>query len=140
MRGVNRESSIVNNHEIYKTDIAKHQSMLKNYFAISFRNLLKRKGLTAFNILGLTIGITCCLLLFQYVSYENSYDDYSAAQPLYRMRLDSYQDGKLAWQSATSYPITGPYMKRDLPEVQNFCRLKDYELLLSNDPRRVKFF
>jgi hypothetical protein len=32
------------------------------------------------------------------------------------------------------------YLKRDFPEVQNFCRLKDDELLLSNDARDVKFF
>ena len=114
--------------------------MLKNYVALGLRNLAKRKSYSAFNILGLTIGITCCLLLFQYVSYENSYDDYAKGQPLYRMRLDSYQDGKLAWQSATSYPITGPYLKRDFPEVESFCRLKDDELLLSNDSKQVKFF
>jgi len=50
--------------------------MIRNFFVISLRNLLKRKGYTTLNILGLTIGITCCLLIFQYVSYERSYDTF----------------------------------------------------------------
>ncbi|HRI20442.1 MAG TPA: ABC transporter permease [Panacibacter sp.] len=114
--------------------------MFKNHLAVALRNLGRRKGFTAFNILGLTIGIACCLLLFQYVSYENSYDNYAAGKPLYRMRLDTYQDGKLAWQSATSYPITGPYLKKDFPEVEDYCRLKDAEMLLSYEAKEVKFF
>jgi len=48
--------------------------MIKNYLKIAFRNLFRRKGYSALNIAGLAIGITCCLLIFQYVSYERSYE------------------------------------------------------------------
>lgn len=114
--------------------------MIKNYFTISFRNLLKRKGYTILNILGLTIGITCCLLIFQYVSRERSYDTFQKnSKNIVRIRLDEYKQGKLLWQSATSYPAFGPLMKKDYPEVQDYCRLIDDELLLSNDARNVKF-
>ncbi len=113
--------------------------MFKNYLKLALRNLLKRKAFTAVNIIGLAIGIACCLLLFEYVSYEKSYDQYAVGKQLYRVRLDSYQQDKLAWQSATSYPIHGPYLKKDYPEVQDFCRLKDAEMLLSNDAKQVKF-
>lgn len=114
--------------------------MIKNFFTISVRNLLKRKGYTALNILGLTIGITCCLLIFQYVSYERSYDTFQKnSSRIVRIRLDQYKQGKLLWQSATSYPAFGPLMKKDYPEVENYCRLIDDELLLSNDVRNIKF-
>jgi putative ABC transport system permease protein len=114
--------------------------MIKNYFTISLRNLLKRKGYTALNILGLTIGITCCLLIFQYVSRERDYDTFQKnGSQIVRIRLDEYKQGKLMWQSATSYPAFGPLMKKDYPEVENYCRLIDDELLLSNDERNVKF-
>jgi putative ABC transport system permease protein len=114
--------------------------MIINYFTIGFRNLLKRKGYTALNILGLAIGITCCLLIFQYVSYERSYDTFQKnSSQIVRLRLDQYKQGKLMWQSATSYPAIGPTMKRDYPEVENYCRLIDDELLLSNDAKHVKF-
>lgn len=114
--------------------------MIKNFLTISLRNLMKRKGYTALNILGLSIGIACCLLIFQYVSYERSYDSFQKnSSRIVRIRLDQYKQGKLLWQSATSYPAFGPLMKKDYPEVENYCRLMDDELLLSNDAKNVKF-
>ena len=114
--------------------------MLKSHFTLALRNLVKRKGYTLLNIFGLAIGVTCCLLIFQYVAYEKSYDQFSPeAKDIVRVRLDSYQQGKLAWQSATSYPAIAPTMKRDYPEVENFCRLIDANLLLSNEEKHVKF-
>lgn len=114
--------------------------MILNYFTIGMRNLLKRKGYTALNILGLAIGIACCLLIFQYVSYERSYDTFQQkSSQIVRLRLDQSKQGKLMWQSATSYPGIGPALKRDYPEVENYCRLIDDELLLSNDAKRIKF-
>ncbi len=114
--------------------------MLKNYLTLAFRNLSKRKGYSILNILGLAIGITCCLLIFQYVSYERSYDQFEPkAKQIVRLRLDSYQQGKLAWQSATSYPGIGPALKRDYPEVENFCRLIDNNLVLANSKTNAKF-
>ncbi|MEO8174579.1 MAG: ABC transporter permease, partial [Sediminibacterium sp.] len=114
--------------------------MIKNYLNIAFRNLFRRKGYSALNIAGLAIGITCCLLIFQYVSYEKSYDRFSKeASDIVRLRLDNYQEGKLRWKSATSYPAIGPTLKKELPEVQDFCRLIDNEALLSNDEKNVHF-
>ena len=114
--------------------------MINNYLKTAFRNLNKRKGYSVLNILGLAIGITCCLLIFQYVSYERSYDTFAPKEKqIVRLRLDSYQQGKLAWQSATSYPGIGPALKKDYPEVQNFCRLIDNNLILANAQTNVKF-
>lgn len=48
--------------------------MLKNYFIIAWRTLVRSKWIGAINILGLTIGITAALLLFMVVQYEMSYD------------------------------------------------------------------
>ncbi|HEY2728266.1 MAG TPA: ABC transporter permease, partial [Parafilimonas sp.] len=114
--------------------------MIANYLRISFRNIFKRKGYSLLNIAGLTIGMSCCLLIFHYVSYEKSYDTFEhSAKQIVRVRLDSYQQGVLAFKSATSYPAIGPAMKKDFPEVENFCRLIDDNLLLSNDAANKKF-
>ena len=114
--------------------------MLKNYFKIAYRNLTRRRGYALLNIFGLSIGITCCLLIFQYVSYERSYDKFNqAGNNVVRLRLDSYQQGKLAWKSATIYPAIGPTLKNEFPEVQDFCRLHDAELLLANPDNNIKF-
>lgn len=114
--------------------------MIKNYFKTAYRNLIRRKGFTILNIAGLSTGICCCLLIFHYVSIERSYDSFQPdGNNIFRLRLDSYQQGQLAWKSATSYPAFGPTMKKDFPEVEDFCRLYDADMLLSNDERNVKF-
>jgi putative ABC transport system permease protein len=114
--------------------------MINNYLKLAVRNLTKRKGYSLLNILGLAIGITCCLLIFQYVSFEKSYDKFpDKSSRIARLRLDSYQQGRLSWQSATSYPPFGPTMKKDFPEVEDYCRLIDANILLSNDEKSIKF-
>lgn len=114
--------------------------MFRNYFKIAFRNLYKRKVYTMLNILGLTIGMTSCLLIFHYVSYEKSYDNHiTNSENKYRLRLDHYLNGEAEWKSATIYPGIGPAIKRDFPEVESFCRLIDANVLLLNEENQTKF-
>jgi putative ABC transport system permease protein len=114
--------------------------MFTNYLQIAFRNITKRKGYSFLNIAGLTLGMSCCLLIFHYVSYERSFDKFEKGTgQIVRIRLDSYQKGVLAYKSATSYPAIGPAMKKDFPDVQSFCRLIDDNLLLSNEKLNKRF-
>jgi hypothetical protein len=69
--------------------------MIKNYFKIAFRNLVKHKGFSLLNITGLAIGIAASLIIFTIVNYELSYD---AFQPNYKniyriVTQDKYSDG-----------------------------------------------
>src|SRR3954468_24467932 len=114
--------------------------MVTNFLKLAFRNISKRKGYSSLNIAGLTIGMSCCLHIFHYVSFEKSYDTFEPnAKQIVRVRLDSYQKGVLAFKSATSYPAIAPAMKKDFPEVENYCRLIDDNLLLSNEENEKKF-
>ena len=114
--------------------------MIKNYLKIALRNLGKRKGYSFLNISGLAIGMTSCLLIFHHVSFERSYDDSPPdATDIVRLRLDSYQKGSLAFKSATVYPAIAPTIRKEFPEVEDFCRLHDAEMLLTNDASNVKF-
>lgn len=109
-------------------------------FKTAYRSLIFRKGFTLLNVLGITIGMICCLLIFHYVSFEKSYDSFSpVAEQVVRLRLDSYNKGSLSWRSATSYPAIGPTMKKDFPEVLDYCRLIDFESVLSYREADVKF-
>ena len=112
--------------------------MFKNYFKIIVRNFFRRKNYFILNLLGLAVGITCWLFILQYVSYEREYDAFPKANRIARLTLDNYQQGKLDWQSAAVYPAFGSNMKRDFPEVENYCRLAATELLLSNDERNIR--
>ena len=50
--------------------------MLKNYLITAYRNSLKNKLYAGINVLGLAIGITCCLFIILYVQHERSYDQF----------------------------------------------------------------
>jgi putative ABC transport system permease protein len=114
--------------------------MFKNYFKIAMRSLLKRKGYFTLNIFGLVTGMTCCLFIFHYVSYERSYDRFQPlSQQIVRLRLDVSQNGKEQLQSVAVYPAIGAALKKDFPEVEDFCRLHKANLVLSNDEKNINF-
>jgi putative ABC transport system permease protein len=63
--------------------------MLKNYFKIAFRNLWRHRVFSLINILGLTVGMTACFLIFLYVRFELSYDKFhSKGDRIYRIVCD----------------------------------------------------
>jgi putative ABC transport system permease protein len=49
--------------------------MLKNYFKIAWRNLRRYPGYTAINLLGLSIGLTVCLLVTAFIAHELSFEN-----------------------------------------------------------------
>ena len=63
--------------------------MFKNYFKIAFRNLWRHKAFSFINIMGLTVGMTACFLIFLYVKFELSYDSFhTKADRIYRVVSD----------------------------------------------------
>ena len=63
--------------------------MFKNYFKIAIRNLWRHKAFSFINILGLAVGISACFLIYLYVSFETSYDNFhSKADRIYRVVAD----------------------------------------------------
>lgn len=63
--------------------------MLKNYFTIAIRNLRRHKTFSFNNILGLAVGMTAYFLIYMYVHFEASYDNFhSKADRVYRMVAD----------------------------------------------------
>lgn len=96
--------------------------MLKNYFTIVFRSIVKDKFYSLINILGLTIGITCSLLLLLYVTDELSFDKYHKnASKIYRV-VSQIQEPDKAFGWAVTQPPTAPVLKQDYPVVENFVR------------------
>ncbi|HEY6899063.1 MAG TPA: ABC transporter permease, partial [Puia sp.] len=99
--------------------------MLRNYFKIALRNLRKNKVFSLINILGLSVGLACCLLIAAYVRDETSYDQYPvASKDIYRVNLGIIAKG------LSSYPMVdiavGPGMKAAYPEIKTFTRLERF--------------
>jgi putative ABC transport system permease protein len=105
--------------------------MIKNYFKIALRNLWRHRVFSFINILGLSVGMSACLLIYLYVSFELSYDRYHAkGDRIFRVVTNiKTPTDTLDWNSA-SIPMS-PAMKKDFPEVEQFVRLEPNSLLVS---------
>ena len=107
--------------------------MIRNYFIIAWRNLIKNKTHTLINIAGLSIGMAACLLILQFVSFELSYDQFNKDEKdIYRVYNDRYQNGKLIQHGTITYSAVGPAMKADFPEVLNNTRVEPMGSIILN--------
>ncbi len=99
--------------------------MLQNYIKIAFRNLLRYKIFSLINLLGLTIGLTCCLLIALFILDELSYDKYHAnADRIYRVtRSFLEKDGSVQLHLGHVAPPFGPLIKNDFKEVEEVVRM-----------------
>src|SRR5258706_7089268 len=98
--------------------------MLSNYFTIAWRNLLKNKAFSAINITGLALGLSACLFIFQFVSFELSFDDFNEKlDRTYRVTNDRFQNGKLIQHGTIMYPTIGATMTKDFPEIEEHTRI-----------------
>jgi putative ABC transport system permease protein len=97
--------------------------MLKNYFKIALRNMLRNKVYSLINILGLSIGVACCLLLALYIQEEYSVDKHHArVEDVYRITT-SFKNINNFRESATCSPPIAMAMKDEIPEVEVAARL-----------------
>ena len=107
--------------------------MLLNYLKISVRNLLRSKSFSAINILGLSVGMTCCMLLLLYIRSELSFDRHHRfAENLYLLGSRSTIGQNTGQERPTASAPYGPALKAEFPEVAQMTRLysPDEKLLL----------
>ncbi len=97
--------------------------MFRNFVKSAARNLTRHKMSSLINILGLSVGMTCAILILGYVGYEFSYDGYHAdADRIYRIASVRTSVGTEN-RFATVPAPTGPTMVGDFPEVISSVRL-----------------
>jgi len=97
--------------------------MFRNYFKTAWRYLLRYKQYTIINILGLAVGITCCVLIMLFVRSEFSYDRFhSNAHRLYRIWQHEKAEGQDFINTVTPIPLA-PTLRSTFPEVESVCRV-----------------
>ena len=122
--------------------------MLKNYFKIAYRSLLKHKGFTFINLMGLAVGMACCLLIGLYVQDELSYDRYHEhADRIYRILhadLDADAPQSLSVPAPEDFWVwgnapVGPALAADFPEIEKVVRFTHpYNLLFEHENKRFQ--
>src|SRR6516162_2657097 len=104
--------------------------MIKNYLRIAFRNLWKHRVFSFINIMGLTVGMTACFLIFLYVKFELSYDSFhSKANRIYRIVSDIKTPTETIHANGPSWAVI-PHLRDEFPEIESGARLSFASLLV----------
>ncbi|HVV53916.1 MAG TPA: ABC transporter permease, partial [Mucilaginibacter sp.] len=85
--------------------------MLKSYFKIAWRNIVRHKTYSAINIAGLTVGIAACLLIFLVVRFELSFDKFQVPN-IYRITSQDIRDGDVRYNAGISAPAVDAFRLR----------------------------
>src|SRR3954470_21811117 len=103
----------------FKTQNTKQLSMIKNYFKIAWRNLFRNKGFSLTNLLGLTIGITCTILIFLWVQDELTYNKFQAYYDgIYKIKANRDFNNQVFTDDNMVLPLAKT-LKEKLPQVKN---------------------
>lgn len=98
--------------------------MLRNYLVTAFRNLYRKRLFTVTNLMGLSIGIACCVLILLYVHSELSYDKFhSKSERIYRVWVkEEYKTGQEFFNTVTPYALAGA-LGEEVSEIAHISRL-----------------
>ncbi len=98
-------------------------NMLRNHFKIAWRNLVRGKTYSIINVLGLAVGIACCLIILLYIGKELSYDSFHKnGNRIYRISLTLKNNDEWSTVAWAPGPV-GPALKSVIPEVANMAQL-----------------
>ncbi|MFT3823419.1 MAG: ABC transporter permease [Chitinophagaceae bacterium] len=104
--------------------------MFKNYFKTAFRNLWRHRVFSFINIMGLTVGLTACFLIFLYVRFELSYEAFNTkADRTYRMVCDIKTPTEVLNASGPSWAVV-PHIVPEFPEIEAAVRVSRASLLV----------
>jgi putative ABC transport system permease protein len=99
--------------------------MIKNYFKIAWRHLRRNKSYAFINIAGLTLGITCSILIFTLVRHQLSFDNFhSDAGRIYRVVTDIHHED-LSYTSGTPTPL-GKALRDEYAFADQVARVRSF--------------
>jgi predicted permease len=115
--------------------------MLKNFFKISWRNLVKNKAYTFINVAGLGLSMACGILIFTLVKYHLSFDDFHRnSDRIYRFVTEQHRDN--VNYAGSVPPAFGSAFRADQPFGEATARIAtfDGEFVTINTGTEIKKF
>jgi len=105
--------------------------MFGNYLKTAARNILKHRGFTLINIVGLALGMACCILILLYVFDEAGFDRFHEnADNIYRVIAEIPLSGNPI-SLAISPPVLAPDLKETFPDIVDAARFRTWRPLLT---------
>ena len=103
----------------YEQPFSLSPDMLKNYFKIAWRNIVRQKAYSILNIAGLSIGMACSILILLWVQNELSYDRFhSRANQLFRITCSAGE-----FKTAVSAAGMAKGLQAQLPQIKAGVRI-----------------
>ena len=97
--------------------------MVRNFFKVAYRNLMRNKGFSAINITGLAVGMAAAILILLWIQNEMSYDQFHQNKNrIYEVWNRVPMQGKLQSWNTVSAPLAR-VLEKDLPEVERAVRV-----------------
>ena len=116
-----QSAAIISNQEtIHKWSSQKlnRNYMIRNYFKVAWRYMLRNKVYSVLNIAGLATGMAVALLIGLWVYSQYSYDRFLPGyDQLYQVKLNFYHSGEVQTQSGSAMPLIDE-LKKNFPEVK----------------------
>ena len=107
-----------------KNSLYWHGAMFHNYFKIAIRNFKRQKAYSLINVVGLAVGMACCICILVYIHHELSYDRFNAgADNIYRLVMNGDTSGEAFDVALSSGPI-GPALVENFEEVEKAVRFQ----------------
>ena len=111
--------------------------MFLNYLKVTLRNMMRNRLFTAINIIGLSISLACCILLFFYTTRELNYDKYQDGQVYRVTSLLNQKDGQIFNLATSSVPIAHT-IDKEVPEIMTAARATSGDLFGGKSQIRYK--
>src|SRR5688572_21944668 len=96
--------------------------MISTFVKLSFRKMWNDRSFSLLSITGLCLATVSCAIIWLYVSYERSFDNFRSPD-IYRVAFHSFKDNVETGNSAQVDPALGPAINNDIPEVKTTARL-----------------
>lgn len=105
--------------------------MIRNYLVITFRNFARNRSYTLINVLGLSIGVTCCIILFLMIRFDLSFDKFhSKKDSIYLVGKDSENASGVSKGASTPYPFAAAF-RNDFPGIPVTQYHNQHEMLMA---------
>src|SRR5687767_14154256 len=101
--------------------------MRTNSLKIAIRNLLRHRSSSLINIIGLSTGMTCCIVMLVFVRYESSFDSFHAqANKTYRVVQHTKFLDEVSYWNTTAYPLAEA-LRNDFSEFSTVTQVSGPE-------------
>lgn len=117
--------------------------MIRHYLTIAYRSFIRNKAYSLLNVLGLTVGIACALLIFSFVVDELTYDQYHVqGKNIYRLSAAYHLPNNSGFeQYAVTGPGVGEVVGNDFPEIKEVVRIRrTSDVMFEHPTSKEKFY